>query len=305
MDDVISRRSMLRGAALSAAALLVSGRLDASALLGGAAPETDRERLARWLRTLRADGLAREHGALGPAVARAGELALGTPYRAHTLEAYLAGGGAPANEPLTLHLDGFDCVTLVESAVAVARAARIGADPGWADFAREVERMRYRGGIRAGYASRLHYFSEWILDGARRGLVRDMGRELGGEADRRPLRFMTEHRSAYAALKDDATFAAIGDMERSLDDAPRWVIPTAKIPQATARIRTGDVLAFATSIDGLDASHTGMAYRDRAGVLRVLHAPLSGGEVEVSRSTLHGYVSAIRRATGVMVARPV
>ena len=45
-------------------------------------------------------------------------------------------------------------------------------------FGREIERMRYRGGKRRGYASRLHYFSEWISDGARRGLVRDLGKEL-------------------------------------------------------------------------------------------------------------------------------
>ena len=43
--------------------------------------------------------------------------------------------------------------------------------------------MRYRGGKRRGYASRLHYFSEWISDGARRGLVRDLGAELGGAED--------------------------------------------------------------------------------------------------------------------------
>jgi hypothetical protein len=133
--------------------------------------------------------------------------------------------------------------------------------------------------------------------------VRDLGPELGAVEDRRQLRFMTEHRASYAALKDDAVFRAIGEMERALDASPRHVIPTARIPQVQARIQTGDVLAFATSIGGLDASHTGLAYRDRAGVLRVLHAPLSGGAVEVSRSTLHGYVSAIRRATGVMVAR--
>jgi hypothetical protein len=300
----LSRRSLLRNAALSAAALAVPGRLDASAVLDAiAGSENDRERLARWVRALREGGLARDGVPLGRAVARAGELALGTEYRAHTLEAYLAAGGSPEREPLTLHLDAFDCVTLVESALATARAARKGPAAGWDDFAREVERMRYRGGERAGYASRLHYFSEWILDGARRGLVRDLGPELGAVEDRRPLRFMTEHRASYAALKDDATFRAIGEMERALDASPRHVIPTARIPEVQGRIQTGDVLAFATSIDGLDASHTGLAYRDRAGVLRVLHAPLSGGAVEVSRSTLHGYVSAIRRATGVMVAR--
>ena len=76
-------------------------------------------------------------------------------------------------------------------------------------------------------------------------------------------------------------------------------------PAAMDRIQTGDVLAFATSVAGLDASHTGLAYRSRDGVLRVLHAPLSGGEVTVSRGDLHAYVAGLRAPTGVMVARPL
>jgi hypothetical protein len=71
------------------------------------------------------------------------------------------------------------------------------------------------------------------------------------------------------------------------------------------RIETGDVLAFATATPGIDVSHAAYAYRDSAGVLRVLHAPLSGGEVEVTRTTLPEYVSNIKRATGILVARPL
>jgi len=40
-------------------------------------------------------------------------------------------------------------------------------------------------------------------------------------------------------------------------------------------------------------------------VLRVLHAPLSGGVVEISRSTLPEYVRNVRRSTGILVARPL
>jgi hypothetical protein len=298
-----SRRRFLRNLGLSAAALMLPNRLHADPLSGS--PTTaDRERLAAWLRTLRREGLPAARGPLGRAVARVGELALGTPYRASTLEEYLGEGGVPSAEPATCYLTVFDCVTLVESAQAVARtAARAGA--GWDGFVREMERMRYRGGVRNGYASRLHYFSEWIGDNARRGLVRDLGHELGATEDRRPLRFMGTHRSAYAALKDDATYDAILRMERTLDDQPRHLIPTDRIPGVMGRIQTGDVLAFATSIEGLDASHTGLAYRDRAGVLRVLHAPLSGGNVTISRGDLHAYVAGIRRSTGILVARPL
>ncbi len=208
-------------------------------------------------------------------------------------------------EPLTLSLTQFDCVTLVESCLAVSRAASQEGPPTWDDFGRDVERMRYRDGVRLGYASRLHYFSEWISDGATRGLVRDLGPELGAVDDSRPLRFMTEHRGSYPALSDDAVYAEIGVMERRLDGAARRVIPTKRIADVANGIETGDLLAFATATPGLDVTHAAMAYREGDGTLRVLHAPLSGGVVEVSRLALPEYVAAIRRATGVMVARPL
>jgi hypothetical protein len=269
--------------------------------------DPDHERLTSWSDTLRAEGLTAPNVPLGRAAVRIGELARGTPYEAYTLEAYLrAGGDATRAEPLTLWLTRFDCVSLVESSLAVARAARASTStPTWDDFGREIERMRYRVGTRASYASRLHYFSEWISDGARRGLLRDIAPELGAENDTRPLRFMTEHRKSYVALADDRVFQQIAAMERSLDDKPRHVIPTARIAQVLHRIQTGDVLGFATSIPGLDVTHSAFAYRDPSGVLRVLHAPLSGGAVEVSHYELPDYVAAIKHSTGILLARPV
>lgn len=236
---------------------------------------------------------------------RVGELARGTPYVPGTLDTYLTAGGTPSSiEPLTLSLTAFDCVTLVESCLGVARSALPG-EISWERFGAAIERMRYRGGRRGGYASRLHYFSEWIRDGERRGLVRDLGRDLDGIEDRRPLRFMTEHRQSYPALADDTVFRDIAEMERRLDGETRWEVPTSQVAQVTDRLETGDILAFATSIPGLDVTHAAMAYRDGDGAMRVLHAPLSGGVVEVTRSTVPEYVAAIRRATGILVARPL
>jgi hypothetical protein len=298
---------MVRGIAMSAAALALPASL-AGCRRGetrSVEADPDRERLSRWVDVLRNERLARPEVPVGRAAVRVGELAVGTPYEAFTLEAYLRAGGSPLGvEPLTLWLTRFDCVSLVESCLAIARVADDPGAPTWDAFGREMERMRYRGGERHGYASRLHYFSEWISDGERRGLVRDLGEELGGVKDERPLRFMTEHRASYPGLANDSSFTAIAAMERSLDAQPRWVVPTERIPGVSDRIESGDVLAFATAIPGLDVTHSAFAYRDAGGVLRVLHAPLSGGEVEVTRTTLPEYVAAIRRSTGILVARP-
>ncbi len=326
MDKSLSRRDLLRTAAAGIAALatpvslsafesiLARRRFSPDTLLSPTG-DADEERLAKWLVALRAidsgEVVTRSRN-IGQLAARVGELAVGTPYKAFTLEAYLRAGGNPtATEPLTLSLTQFDCVSLVEACLAVARVAGSN-DPcatngagGWSRFAREIERMRYRDGMRTSYASRLHYFSEWMSDGARRGLLRDLGAELGGVGDNRPLRFMTEHRASYPALADDDVFRAIGDMEKSLDRNPRRIVPAAKIPGIADQLESGDVLGFATSIPGLDVSHAAFAYRGADRVLRVLHAPLSGGAVEITKSALPAYVAGIRRSTGIIVARPL
>jgi hypothetical protein len=267
--------------------------------------DPDHERLISWTDVLRHEQLSGPQCPLGRSAIRAGELARGTPYQAATLEAYIRAGGSPRAEPLTLSLTRFDCVTLVEGCLAVARVAALSGTPTWQRFGHEVERMRYRHGERRGYGSRLHYFSEWIADGAERGLVKDLGPELGAVEDTRPLRFMTEHRESYPALADQQVYEEIEEMERSLDPRPRRVVPMKCLPGVVDRIDSGDVLGFATEIQGLDATHAAFAHRGEDGVLRVLHAPLSGGVVQISRTTLPEYVAAIHHATGVLVARPL
>ena len=298
-DQHLSRRELLRTAASGAAALMLPAKL-----LACKRADPDVERLTKWVTALRAEGLGKPGVPLGRGAVRVGELAAGTPYVPYTLEEYLRNGGSPLQEPLIVSLAHFDCVTLVESCLAVARLARNDEAPTWKRFRQEIERMRYRGGRRAGYTSRLHYFSEWISDGEKRGLVKDLGPEFEAAEDNRPLRFMTEHREEYPALANDGVFRDIKDTELRLSQRPRHVIVRERIPEVARQIETGDVLAFATRIAGLDVTHTAFAYRDTEGMLRVLHAPLSGGVVEITRATLPEYVAAIRRSTGILVARP-
>jgi hypothetical protein len=299
-SGTFSRREWLQLTAIAAAGSLIPGEL-----LAAVRGNPDRERLISWTDVLRSERLSRPEGPLGPSAIRAGELARGTPYQAATLEAYMRAGGSPRTEPLTLSLTRFDCVTLVEGCLAVARVAAVTGTPTWRRFGDEIERMRYRHGNRRGYGSRLHYFSEWIADGAKRGLVRDMGPDLGAVEDNRPLRFMTEHRKSYLALADQQVYREIQEMERSLDRRPRRIVPTKCLPGVVDGIQSGDVLGFATEIPGLDATHAAFAHRGEDGVLRVLHAPLSGGLVQISHTTLPEYVAAIHHATGVLVARPL
>jgi hypothetical protein len=230
-------------------------------------------------------------------VAKVAERFVGRPYGEHLLD-------ATETEDLVTRLDAFDCVTLVESSVAIARTVA-GRNPTMDAFRAELERVRYRGGTRDGYASRLHYFSEWIADNERRGLVKDITLALGGQRDARAINFMTSHRKAYRKLGDDLAFGQIQAAEAALNQRPRFVLPKAKLAGVLPMLQSGDIVAIATDIEGLDVVHTGLIYRKPDGSVHLLHAPEPGATVTVSSKPLVEYLQQFKVHVGVMIARPL
>jgi hypothetical protein len=242
---------------------------------------------------------------MGDAVAAIGRTFVGTPYVPNTLD-------PPGPERLVIGFRGLDCVTFVENVVALARFVR---EPDAAEllgrrdeaerrYEEILTRIRYRGGEMQGYASRLHYFSDWIADGEAKGLLRDVTRELGGVRDTSRVHFMSTHREAYRQLREDpAALAEVRRVEERLGASLRWWIPEDALEAAAAGIRDGDVIAMTSTTAGLDIAHTGLALWVE-GSLRLMHAPLVGDSVEVSAEALPARVRRIRGQDGIVVARP-
>lgn len=82
-------------------------------------------------------------------------------------------------------------------------------------------------------------------------------------------------------------------------------ISTSKIAENEHLIKSGDIIALATSINGLDITHTGIATREKDGRIHLLHASTGSMEVEVSKLPLADYLKGIKSNTGIMVARPL
>ena len=232
---------------------------------------------------------------IGEVVARVGSWFVGAPYTPNTLE-------APGPEALVVNLREFDCVTYVESMLALARVIRSGGSQ-FSDLRRELQKIRYRDGKLAGYPSRLHYFSDWIYDNQRKGIVEDHTQSLGGVVDAEPIDFMTQHRASYRQLAEQSLFDVVRAQEIKLTQNPRYMIPEQRINDVAPRIRNGDVIAATSSVKGLDVAHTGLAYW-RDGQLHLMHAPLIGDSVEISENPLAERVIFIPRQDGIMVARP-
>ena len=242
-----------------------------------------------WAKQQRLDTLP-----TGALMAAIGRTFVGTPYVPQTLE-------LEGPERLILNLRALDCVTFVENVLALARTVKTGG--GFAEFTRELQRIRYRTGEIDGYPSRLHYFSEWISANAQKGLVEDVTRQLGGQPDRGPLDFMSRNRQAYRQLADAAAFRGIRVVERRLAEQSRYWIPKAEIAGLAEGIRDGDIIAATSSLAGLDVAHTGLAiWVD--GQLHLMHAPLVGDSVEISDRSLAERIQRIPRQDGIMVARP-
>ena len=262
----------------------------------------DWEIFSRTLQTAEATGL--DTLPAGEAVAGMGLLFLDTPYLPRTLE-------VPGPERLVVNFRALDCVTFVENVLALTRfhrrhgvAALLDPAEARADYEALLREIRYRDGRVAGYASRLHYFSEWILENTAAGRLENVTAELGGVPDPEPVDFMSTHADAYPQLSDPEVARAVARVEADLAGrGPRLFIPESDLGEASEGIRTGDVIAATSTVPGLDVAHTGIAVR-RDGRLHLLHAPLVGESVTLSERPLARRIQEIPSQDGIMVARP-
>lgn len=281
-----------------------AGELPGTAEDPGSAHETERDwAIARetvlWARAQELGGLP-----VGEVAAIIGSTFVGEPYEPGTLE-------LPGPERLVVNLRAFDCVSLVEHTLVLARLALdpdllLDSEEAFRDrYRRELTTLRYRGGVLDGYASRLHYFTEWLNDGIAKGLFEEVTDRLGGVPDERPIHFMTSNPQAYRQLGEDpANVEAIRAVERRLSAEERLYVPQDRIAEIEGGIRNGDVIAAVSTVEGLEIAHTGFALW-QGGRLHLLHAPLVGEVVEISPLPLADRIQSIRGQKGIRVVRPL
>jgi hypothetical protein len=219
---------------------------------------------------------------------------LGAPYEPDTLE-------REGSEELVVNLRAFDCVTFVENAIVLAGLKHSG-KTAFADYTASLEKIRYRRGRCSGYASRLHYFTDWLYDNGRKGLVQDMTREIGGIPYRKTFHWLADRREDHPGLKDPTAFRRLRIVEATCSRRPLFFIPKASLEKAEDQMRDGDIIAMTTNERGLDVSHTGLAVRLR-GQIHLLHASSAAGRVVLSDITLNRYLATQRSRTGIIIGR--
>lgn len=222
---------------------------------------------------------------------------IGAEYVGGTLERGL-------EEPLFISCKEVDCTTFVELVMAIALTVDEGCSR-FADVCRNLEKVRYRGGVRNGYESRLHYISWWIDDNARLGIIEDVTACPLSKKQELNLNFMSSHPQSYALLKDNPRMTdRIEELEMPYRGIEVDYIPKQELGRSKGElgIQDGDIIALATNIEGLDVSHIGFAFWEN-GKLHLLHASGNAEKVIMDTATLYNYQKNKRRQIGARVAR--
>jgi hypothetical protein len=206
-----------------------------------------------------------------------------------------------SREYFAISLRLFDCMTLVEASVGLAKTKRSG-QPSYSQFKNQVRQMRYANGL-VTYSTRLHYFTDWLFENEKRGMLTNISREIGGVPFKKEVNYMSSKRDTfYGNMRDPKTFAAVRSREIAISNRSMWYIPKENVADIEAKLQDGDIIAITNAAEGMDIAHTGFVYKhyDRA---HMLHADLELGRVSITSVPLADYLAAHPKHTGVMIAR--
>lgn len=257
---------------------------------------------------------------LGDRIQTIAEQFLGEPYQSNLLE-------KSSTEQPFISLHQFDCVLFLETVLALTTVFSKNSDnpevlssiqpsptlsisQSESELFTTIERYRYRDGKMDGYCSRLHYFSDWILDNQRRGNVEPMVvQDSGSTAFTRSLNFMSNNWQKYPPLvKNPALRDCISQSETNISNQLKTgvlrYIPTHELRSQESKLRSGDLVGIVTNMNGLDVTHSGFLYRkDLRSRPGLIHASIRSG-IKIS-ADLERYVIGVEGAIGIVVSRPV
>lgn len=225
----------------------------------------------------------------------------GRPYKAGTLE-------REPEEVLTVNLRELDCMTFVETVLALAVADKAGRCS-FHDYVEAVRSIRYRNGMIDGYCSRLHYFTDWVNhNSADNKLLVEVTGQLGKKITRvRPnIHFMSSHANLYAHLKNN------GENIRKIKEVEKELALSGEVPliekgrkdfhRILGNIEEGNVIALTSTVDGLDVSHMGIAVR-KQGEIYLLHASSRYRKVLEEPVSLREYLKSQPGVSGIRVLK--
>ncbi len=232
---------------------------------------------------------------------------IGNPYPKSNVE---TSGKTPAGkvvlqpiskEVLVINLKKFDCVTFVESMVSLTET-RMSKSPTYNVFKNNIVHIRYRNGI-IDYATRLHYYSDWLYENEKRGILTNITKEMGGEIFNKDVFYMSYKRDTfYGNMADPKTFKTIKNIEETITKREKWYIPKERVADIESKLKDGDIIGITNVMDGMDMAHTGFVIWQN-GRAYMLHASSQFRQVIITDVPLVDYLMRNKGQSGIMVGR--
>ncbi len=224
---------------------------------------------------------------------------INTPYIGGTLD-------RASEEKLVVNLTELDCTTFVEQVLALSLCAA-SKSVSFQDFCEALRHIRYIDG-EVSYVKRQHYFSIWITDNEKEGLVKEI------QAPKPPfnatqevsVNWMSTHVSDYKMLtKHPEWKKGISALEKETSGKRYAYISKAAVSNTSLlrnTIHDGDIIAIVTNKQGLDIAHIGFAVW-RSDGLHLLNASSLHKHVVDETMTLRQYLMKARSRLGIRIIR--
>jgi hypothetical protein len=207
------------------------------------------------------------HSAVPSRIDRISGALVGVPYRCNTLI-----GSAEQPEVFTIDLETYDCVTFMETVLALAQSRSAPAVP------ETLRNLRYKSG-KVDWQRRNHYMTQWIRNNLKTGAVRRIAKLRATRHKDRILNVVPGLPSRRARFD---------------------CIPKATLLKSRDVLRTGDFVFMASTRSHLDVFHCGIIIKNGADLI-MRHASRSRGAV-VNQKLSEFFQQ--NRMAGVLVVRP-
>ena len=222
----------------------------------------------------------------------------GVPYVGGTLD-------KTAAEHLIVNTRQLDCTTYVEMVTALTMCAH-NHETSFTAYCNHLKHVRYIGG-EVSYVKRQHYFTVWMDDNEKEGIVKNISPNPPFTAVQKVnVNWMSTHISSYKMLTAHPEWrTGIRQLEQSVSGKSYRYIPKGKIANTQLfrnTIKDGDIIAIITNKKGLDTTHIGIASWHKDG-LHLLNASSIHKKVIDEPMTLYQYMQKHPVQIGIRVCR--
>lgn len=201
---------------------------------------------------------------------------------------YGSGGRGSRKGQTLVNVEEMDCLTFVENFLAlyftrrtVARSNTAMTDEDiLAAFVRKMNHIRYYRAINCEWEDRLFYFTQAMWQLQQYDVVTDVA-SINGEPYRKRIHYVSSHRDKYPGIRN---WAQVLRLEQELSAARRFYYPLDAYDRYREVAQPGDIIAFASTVDGLDISHVGFIDLDKDGELLITHSSSITKQLEVEQN---------------------